>query len=67
MSGKKLRASRKAQWLKNIGLTCLFVGFALEMGAMAMNKWFLLKTGLFIFLMGVPLLIFGIFLGRRSR
>ncbi|NIQ94230.1 MAG: hypothetical protein GWO11_00340 [Desulfuromonadales bacterium] len=67
MPEEKPRPSRKSQWLKNIGLTCLFVGFALEMGAIAMNKWLLLKAGLFIFLMGVPLLILGAVLGRRPN
>lgn len=67
MSAKKPGSDRQGQWLKNIGLSCLFTGFALEMGAMALNRQFLLESGLAVFLLGIPLLLLGIFISRRSR
>lgn len=53
--------------MKNIGLSCLFIGFALEMGALALNQGPLLRAGLALFLAGIPLMIIGRLLDHRRR
>lgn len=67
MAKTKPTTTRKGQWIKNIGLSCLFIGFALEMGALATNNQVLLKTGVIVFLTGIPVLITGRLVNRRQR
>lgn len=63
MTTSPLRHSRT---LKNIGLTCLFSGFALELGGAITNERLLFRAGLYLFLLGIPLLLLGIYLGRTK-
>jgi hypothetical protein len=60
-------ASRYGRTLKNLGLVCLFSGFALELGGAITDNRMLFQTGIWFFLLGIPLLFLGIFLARRKR
>jgi hypothetical protein len=57
---------RYGRTLKNLALVCLFSGFALELGGAITDNRILFRTGIYFFLLGIPLLFLGIFLGRRK-
>jgi hypothetical protein len=59
-------ASRYGRTLKNLALVSLFSGFALELGGAITSNRMLFQTGLWFFLLGIPLLFLGIFLARRK-
>lgn len=58
-------AARRSRLIKNIALSCLFIGFALELGGGITSDWRLFKVGVFLFLMAIPLFLIGLLLGRR--
>ena len=57
---------RYGRILKNLALVCLFSGFALELGGAITDNRILFRTGVWFFLLGIPLLFLGIFMGRRK-
>lgn len=59
-------AARRGRILKNIALTSLLSGFALELGGAVAGNWTVFKAGIFLFLMGIPLFFLGWMLGRRK-
>lgn len=59
-------SSQYARILKNLALVCLFSGFALELGGAITDNRILFQTGIYFFLLGIPLLVLGIFFGRRN-
>lgn len=59
----RLRHSRQ---LKNLALCCLLSGFGLLLGGAIVGRSAVAYGGLGLFLAGIPLLLFGIRLGRRG-
>jgi hypothetical protein len=59
-------SARHGRTLKNLALCFLLSGFALELGGAIVGNSTVFKVGIFLFLMGIPLLALGIFLGRRK-
>jgi len=57
---------RYGRTLKNLALVCLFSGFALELGGAITANRTLFRAGVWFFLLGLPLLFLGIYLGRRK-
>ncbi len=64
LSPAKLRALRARQ-LKNIALCALLSGFGLLLGGAVAGRAAIAWLGLGLFLAGIPLLLFGIRLGRK--
>ena len=57
---------RYGRILKNLALVSLFSGFALELGGAITDNRMLFQAGVWFFLLGIPLLFLGIFMGRRK-
>lgn len=57
---------RHGRTLKNLALCSLLSGFALELGGAVTSNRTLFKVGLFFFLIGIPLLALGLYVGRRK-
>lgn len=58
-------ASSRGRRIKTCALLCLIGGFALEVAGALANHWLLFKSGLFVFLLGLPLYLIGWLLGLR--
>ncbi len=63
---KAASAQARGRFFKNIAFVALFSGFALEIGGGIMGNWLVLRVGIFLFLMGIPLFFIGWWLGRRK-
>ncbi len=63
---KAASAQARGRLFKNMALVALFSGFALEIGGGIMGNGLVVKTGIFLFLTGIPLFFIGWRLGRRK-
>ena len=59
-------AQARGRFFKNLAFVALFSGFALELGGGIMGNGLVLKVGIFLFLMGIPLFFIGWWLGRHK-
>ena len=57
--------ARRGRMLKNLALTALLSGFALELGGAIAGLPVVFKAGLLLFLLGIPLSALGWYVGRR--